>query len=407
MAAAQSTMTQEATTVLSDLRRTFGAVVDALPGQLRRPSEVQHALELDKKLGWRIARLINEEDPFLCAQHVPGPGSIRRFFEAAAGKSVPEPILQEARDAVDRFDRLVEVHAGKRADLEMMLMSCSAAGRREANRGQRRAAFEANSHIWGVQAQTQLATYFMHPSAGVDRVDIAALRGFHGLRRNRPDVHWIVGRARCVEGDGALRPAPGFTPLDEGIEPRDGTAVPLVREFSSKPLPIVQRVPGDHKYLEDELTFADVGDTGRTTCVTGEIARACVAKFRDADNQTGALNIRLRTPVETFLLDLFVHEGTGISLPPDFQHYGDLNREGDAHERSDRERLPVDDPMQHLGRDRSATYSPQMPRYTELVEWTFSQLGWRREEFDLYRVRLEYPVIPSSARFFFDLPHRA
>ncbi|MFG0253016.1 MAG: hypothetical protein ACF8NJ_09105, partial [Phycisphaerales bacterium JB038] len=328
------------------------------------------------------------------------------FLEAAARQHVRDDVLQAAREAVRQFDRLVEVHAGKRADLEMMLMSCSAAGRREANRAQRRAAFDANSHIWGVQAQTQLAAYFMHPSAGADRVDIAALRGFHGLRRNRPDVHWIVGRARCVEGDGAVRPAPGFTPLDEGVEPRDGTAVPLVREYCSQPLPRVQRVLGENRYLEDELTFADVGDTGRTTCVTGEIARACVAKYRDEKNQTGMLNIRLRTPVETLLLDLFVHEGTGISLPPDFQLYGDLNREGDAYERSERERLPIDEPLQHLGRAMSATYSPQVPRYTELVEWVYQRLGWRREEFDLYRVRLEFPVIPSSARFFFNLPHR-
>lgn len=408
MAVAENTsLTAEAQSVLSNIRSSFGAIVAALPGEVSRPSEVQQALDLNKKLSWRIAKLINEDDLFRCAQYVPGPGSMEAFLKAAARRDVPESMIRTAREAASRFDRLIEVHAGKRAALEMMLLSCSEEGRRDAARAQQKAAFQANSHIWGVQAQVQLGVYLMHPARDPDRVDIAAIRGFIGLRRNRPEVPWVIARVRCVEGDGALRPPPGFEPLDE-VETSEGESpVPLLRPFCSQPLPAARRVPGPDGYLEDEMISSQVGNAGRTTCITAEVARAAVARYYDEQNQTGEMNLRLRTPVEMLLFDLLVHPDLGIGPDLDFAVYGDLNRHEASTERSERDRLSIGESVQRLGRSESAAYTPHVPSYGEMIAWVCNRLGWQRDHFDLYRVRLEYPVIPSTARFLFPLPRRS
>ena len=49
---------------------------------------------------------------------------------------------------------------------------------------------------------------------------------------------------------------------------------------------------------------------------------------------------------------------------------------------------------------------PEGPRYHEMLDYAFSRLGWNREEFGLFRVRMKYPVVPTSLRLYHALPAR-
>jgi hypothetical protein len=40
----------------------------------------------------------------------------------------------------------------------------------------------------------------------------------------------------------------------------------------------------------------------------------------------------------------------------------------------------------------------------ELCRYAFERLGWDAERFDVYRCRVEYPVLPSTVVMQFELP---
>jgi hypothetical protein len=58
----------------------------------------------------------------------------------------------------------------------------------------------------------------------------------------------------------------------------------------------------------------------------------------------------------------------------------------------------------YLGKGPSVLYTADVPRYPELANYAFERLGWDGERFDVYRCRVEYPVLPSTVAMVFDLP---
>ena len=45
-----------------------------------------------------------------------------------------------------------------------------------------------------------------------------------------------------------------------------------------------------------------------------------------------------------------------------------------------------------------------MPRYVEMARYAFARLGWDGEQFEVYRCRVEYPVMHSAVVIRFPLP---
>ncbi|MGD8452113.1 MAG: hypothetical protein PVJ57_09870 [Phycisphaerae bacterium] len=395
----------EATRALLRLRRAFGALIDASPGAGTRPHEIQKRLGIDKKLAWRIGKVIHEPDVLSAAQYVPGAAAAAIFLAAAARKGISPDLLGAARAAIDGFDQVVDAHAGERAALDMMLAAASPKSRADAAYAHQKTAFSANSFIWGVQARLQMSVIFVFPAEDPARAHIAAVRGFVDLRRIRPNVPWVIGRVRCVDDDGQMRAGMQLEPIDPQPARADGLPpVPLLREFCVPPSPEMRRVRGPELYIEDELVEAPVGNRGAVTCLTGELARSVVARDADEHNRYGSVNVRVRTPVETVLLDTFIHKDVLTVGKPELVVRSDLASSGFGVMRWDRDRLDPGGDVHHLGRDPAAAYTPLMGRYADMVSYVFGKLGQEQTEFDLYRVCLPYPVMPSSAALQWELP---
>ncbi len=45
-----------------------------------------------------------------------------------------------------------------------------------------------------------------------------------------------------------------------------------------------------------------------------------------------------------------------------------------------------------------------MPRYGEMAAYVFDRLGWDAEQFEVFRCRVEYPVMHSAVVVRFPLP---
>jgi hypothetical protein len=111
----------------------------------------------------------------------------------------------------------------------------------------------------------------------------------------------------------------------------------------------------------------------------------------------------VRTPSEVFVFDHFVHR----DLFPDVQRelcvFGELNS---PITQSDDDRLPVSEKIEHLGHGVSAARTPDIPGYAQLLRSVFANAGWNPEEFDLFRIRMAFPPMPTSVVIRHDFPVR-
>ncbi|MCK4343582.1 MAG: hypothetical protein KAY37_17860 [Phycisphaerae bacterium] len=393
--------------VLQRVRGAFAEIIEALPGHITRPHELSKRLKIDMKLAWRIVNVAHSADPFMLAQHIPGAAAIESFLKAAAKQNVSASRIEPAGAAVREFERLIDVHAGDRATLEMMLLGYAGEDCGRAILAQRKSAFAANGYIWGVQATTQLKVDFLRPAAEKGRLDIATLRGFVGLRRIRPNVPWVIARARVSNDEGKLYPAFVRQPLAPAEDDPTGTAeAPLLREFCSKPLPRFRRVSGPHGFLEDELAEGEVGNTGAVTCITGEVTHSAASYYRAEHNRWAALVVRMHTPCKALLFDLFVHEDLFGPIKPELHVYSELAGGPPIPpiEGRERDRLATLEAVEHLGKGPAAVHTPHVPRHAEMIRYALDKLGWEGERFYVYRVQMQYPVIPTSVVIIHELP---
>lgn len=392
---------EEAREILERIRDSFSSMIETLGDQARAPQEVARALGVHRKLGWQVAHVAYDPDPFLAAQYVPSRSGMRTLIRAAAERGVPQSIIDSALEAVHAFDKLSEVHAGDRASLEMLLVASAARPDERAHLSFRASAFAGNSFIWRVQARTESLAMFLHPSAEPGWFDMARLRSVVGLRRNSPDAAWVLARTKVVDGDWQSLHIPDREPLDPNCAAESG--VPLIRQFCSQPLASFRRVQGAHGFVEDELIEGPVGERGATTVVYGEVLRRVAATVSEVADGLAEYALQLRTPCEMLQFDLFVHRSLFPGVAREIVLYGEMHG---CEPRAERDRLSIFEQVEHLGRGTAAIHTAAVPNYSTMVRFVYDRLGWDGRDFDLYRVSMAYPPIPSCAVIRHPMPTR-
>src|SRR5690606_9492047 len=110
--------------------------------------------------------------------------------------------------------------------------------------GHRRAMFKGNSHYLGVQAKVHLGCFLYRPSDNdAERLDCAVIRGKLGVRRLRRNASWVLSRTKAADEDTVVRQPVTREPLEPEVEAECG--VSLMKEYCSRPLPKVERVPAE------------------------------------------------------------------------------------------------------------------------------------------------------------------
>lgn len=397
---------EDALRALQNIREAFAALLESLPQRVGRAHEVAKVLGIHRKLGWQIAKLVYESDPLAAAQHVPGAASIRRFLDAVAKQKVNAELIDSARAAVESFERLVEVHAGDRESLNLMLTGWGGEAARKADLVQRRAAFSAGSYIWGVQAQTSLSTVFLSPSTTrEDFFDLAHIMGFVALRRMRSQVCWPIRYSKHIADDNSELEQPLREPLDDTSAAAGEP--PLLRRFCSQPVPKTRRRVFADGSVVDEITPGPIGNTGAIDCFVGEFCRAVMYKYRTEQSWTWALGRVVRAPCEALILDQFIHEDLFGRIQPQLRMYRDLTGAPPASGTSRQEdQMPIFETVRHLGKGLSGIRTPDVHRYVEMATYVFERFGWDPDRFHVYRARVEYPPMPTMVCMEHPLPER-
>ena len=167
------------------------------------------------------------------------------------------------------------------------------------------------------------------------------------------------------------------------------------------PLPPVQRRTSEIGMLEDELLPGPAGQTGASTVITAEIVRDVAPVAPSQPGEKALFGAGVRTPGEVLISDHFVHRELFPGVMRELCVFGELISNTT---RDERDRIPVADKLQHLGRGLHRVRTAEVPRYADLLECVFQQTGWKAEDFDVYRVRMRYPPIPVSVMIRHEMP---
>ena len=196
----------------------------------------------------------------------------------------------------------------------------------------------------------------------------------------------------------------------ETVDPdahKSGVDLPLMLDFCTPTIPQFREITGAFGNRELEFLPDSVGYKSRFTCVTGEIIRAIEPRYRAPDYGTLRLAFPIRTPAEVLIFDSFIHR----DLFKDNERftaklYSDLFAGGPKFRYEESDQLPFSADVTYLGNGALAGATPDIPRYNQAVQAVFDKCGVNGEDFDLYRLRLDFPPISTTILKERPLPNR-
>jgi hypothetical protein len=388
----QPTFETAARAVMREVQEAFARLIEAVPVRpaISKAADLQKALGVDPKLGWRVFRVANAENPMAAGTEVPSRVSMQKLFKAALKQRVPESVVNRAATAFDEFETLVEEHAGDRDSFASMVSALTAEGSEQIDLNQRRAVYKGNSHIWGIQARSKIACAIIQPSEDDPNLfDAVFLRGVVGLcqlRRNRP---FTISAIAMSDNDAITRRHPDIERLDL-VDDQHG--INLLHEFCTHPLPNVRNV--EHSgVLVTQLLNTDVGSGAAFTGFLCDVYRKGSTRYRDEHNRAMRFKSMIESPFESTQVDALIRHGTFSDQPLVFTARTVARGCGENPDVANADVLFTDEPAAYLGMGADGLHTSDYPRYVEMINYVMERLGWDATEFEAYRYRVAYPVM--------------
>jgi len=344
--------------------------------------------------------LLQSTDGIGAVPHVPGVGSIEKIVGATESHGAPPSAARRVREAASAFERVIEVHVGDRATLDLIIDGLGSGGAVGLDLSRKRA-FIGNSGIYGIQAKTKLMCCVLMPNADdPDQLDMATVRGHLGLRRLRAVNGFPIFRMRQWSRAGQ---AVG-TRQWEAIEP--GQADRALKTFARGDVPEIEPVEteGGTDYM---IKPGPIGNRGAFDCFYGDMLRAGACRYQTDADTFGEFGATLTVPAENLIFDLIYHRDLDFCADAVTKVYAYSflhgNREGEWDESTC---LPIRQPASPIAGAPPAVATPLVPRYAELVQRVVDRLGADMGAFRGLRFELKYPPLGSTAVIRFNLPMR-
>lgn len=386
------------------VRGALTALLVSVSADATKPQDIARRFRINKNLAWKISKIVTVTDPHAVVSNLPGPAGMNTVLTAFASGGAPDERVDAARDAVERFDRMVEVHVGDRSTLELVLSSKAPHKVPQEQLHQtRKMAFQGNSCIWGIQARVRLASFFLAPNTdSPEMLDTASLGGLIDVRRLRSDASVPLMMRFAYNDDGSVRQGPRVEPIDET---RSGDALMLMPEFCSSPLPEFVPISGNG-YTRYQLAPGPIGNGGLNTWVHGEMIRAFAPVWADEHNTVGEHAAPVQMPVEWLLVDFQVHRSLDWAMSPRAVQFSQIASGPAPGSDGAWDRLPMAETVEAIGHGPPVVATPLVPRLPEMVARVYERMGWDARDFHGFRLVVRYPAMPTSVVIQHDLARR-
>ena len=113
------------------------------------------------------------------------------------------------------------------------------------------------------------------------------------------------------------------------------------------------------------------------------------------------LNSRARSkPSALLVLDLIVHRESFPGAQVESMVHESLGEVNTLDEAAAGHQFPVEEGVTKLGRADTVNLA-EFPQYRALLQHAAGRVGWQLSEFDVYRLRVPYPIMGAVHRMFF------
>jgi hypothetical protein len=392
------TLEQECNQAVSRLKAALIGLYDDVGADPSSPQDVARAFHINKTLTWNIAKLMQAGEGLAAVPHVPGNSSIERFLKATESHGANSRIVEEVRSATREFERVIDVHVGDRATLDLVIdgLECGESAGLEQSR---KRAYIGNSGIYGVQARTNLMSCFLAPNdENPSQLDMVMLRGLLGVRRLRSSVRLPLFQMRQWSSDDQAISTQEWRPIEEN------STNPLIQKFNKGDVPEIRvvKTPGGSDYI---INPGPIGNRGAFDCYFGDMIRAGASRYRTENDTTGEFGVTVSVPTESIVFDLIVHKSLKEFLETDIAVYAHLfttsQRES---EWDDASQLPIRQSVSRLPGSPPAVAIKAIPGYTDIHQHINDRLGWNAKDFIGTRLEMKYPPLGASVTQKFNLP---
>jgi hypothetical protein len=356
------------------------------------PQVLMRRWGVNKTLSWKISKVVQTDDAFLALQQVPGREGIDVLLKKGAAAGVNPASIQATRAAVDRFEKLIEVHCGDRVTFEIMGSDITPAGRQQREEHHRKLLYQGASYVWGVQARMYLNLRVLAPAAEAGLADIACIAGLLDFRRLRENVRWPMFKRQTRNPDGT----PFTHSKIETLDPASANeVVPFMTEFYSPAK--TASITYEDNTATVEMAPGPVGNAGVTSYLLGIIERGLPNTAPvDQTNPQANLWSLLNTPAEALLFDIYIHESLTSAMPPKPVLARMSGNSPPVPAELERSRLPMFESLLDLGTAITAPFTAEVPRYGEIFNSIFARTGWTASQFHGFRLRMAYPPVMSA-----------
>lgn len=173
---------------------------------------------------------------------------------------------------------------------------------------------------------------------------------------------------------------------------------PILPEFSSQPLPELVTEAGDAGWVYTSLATEGIGRQSNVDVAMGMASMGLPDTFDVDGRKMFRTGTTFRTPTALLIMDVLVHRPTIKDINPYAVAFQSMPGDEMAAVARKAPQLQVHEKVIPLGRADLATNSPEWPRYVDLLNYLASAMHWHLSEFDIYRLRVEYPVFGSVIR---------
>jgi hypothetical protein len=386
----------ESGAVMQRLRTAISEMLKTMPTRVRTTRDLQKAFGVDVKLCWQILKLAGPGDALSLAPFVPTPGPMRRFINAATTAAVSPRVVDQISSAYEAFKEQISIHAGDRSTFETM--ATGAAGMHEGSSEDlqkaavrlRKSAFQTASHYAGVQLDTYLGVSIIAPGSVPDLLDAAFLRVKLGVRRLRSTAHLSVDQTKLASSDIRIDSEPDHYDrqfFDPEAARKYGAAI--IPRFSSNPLPKFKTVTDADGRSFTRIDGDSVGQKSAVDLAFGHsVFNAAFTELYGGKKLGFATSLDMTTPAVVVILDKLIHRPSFPQLDLDFSVTWMHNPSISEHVAA----LPFAERITKLDAGVDGARTHEVPNYIEMIEFVCHQRQWKIEDFDVYRVRVEYPL---------------
>ncbi len=391
------TFRQETANILTRLRAALGKVMSgySMEGQLRS-RDLQKRLGIDTRLSWQIARIVNSENPLDLSPHIPSPVLLKKALSAARKNGTTDEAITAVNDAYAAFEHHIHRYAGDRASFDaIMARLIGGETDTQLELNYRRSIFEGHRYLWGIELDHSLFARILHPSLTTPKaVDCALIRLKCGLRRIHNKVPIVVDIKKYV--------APAKPPSQEDVidtEAFERYGMPIIPAFCSPANPDLRSTHLPTGGTLVEYVSGTVGKPSTITVAFGDIDRNTHLHELPSGEIGHSAIIGFGTPTRVCVHDLLIHRATFGRASCEISRLGHagypLLERKDSDPPLPLPDLPCHDEIAFLGSGEAATHLSDVPQYSDLLRYTCEKAGWNIEDFDVYRVRMEYPVLDT------------